>query len=114
VDGDTDQKHRDCIERAWGELSADRKSHSIFWEFVEAERNNLLKQYKFGVQAEPLCLTTETGDFLVNDETGAHLQDWDYFKLSLTGLEGREGRDAISDAIEWWKQQLDAIEAELK
>jgi hypothetical protein len=114
VDCDADQKHRDCIARAWTKWKADRNSHSIFWNFIEAERNNLLKQYKFGVQPEPIYLVTEEGDRLVTEKDEPLTLEQDYFKLSLTGLEDREGRDAISEAIKWWKQQLDAIEAELE
>jgi hypothetical protein len=61
-----------------------------------------------------MYLVTETGERLVTENDEPLVLEQDYFKLSLTGLEDKEGRNAISEAIEWWKQQLDAIEAELK
>jgi hypothetical protein len=111
IDGETDAKHRDCIDKAWTRWKQDRKGNSIFWEFIEEERNNLLKEYKFGVVPEPELLTTETGDVL-GDEKDEPLETGDiYYKSSRTDT---DGGNAISQAIAWWKQQLDAIETELK
>ncbi|MGA7449831.1 MAG: hypothetical protein WBW73_00645 [Rhodoplanes sp.] len=53
ADGETDAKYRSVVKAKWDEWKADKYANAIFWNFVEAERNNLLKQYKFGVEPEP-------------------------------------------------------------
>jgi hypothetical protein len=49
---------------------------------------------------------------LLEDGTPLRLQA-DYFRLSHAGFGDIEGRNAILDAIEWWKPELDEIEADL-
>src|SRR5204862_6403140 len=49
ADGETDAKHRAAIKQRWEEWKANKDENSIFWNFIEVERNNLLKEYKFGV-----------------------------------------------------------------
>jgi hypothetical protein len=43
-------KHKIEIDRLWGTWKLDRGSASIFWDFVEKERNSLLKTYTFGAR----------------------------------------------------------------
>ena len=50
-------------------------------------------------------LTTEDAEPFVTGD--------DFFNLSHVGFENREGRDVIDEAIEWWRKQLDEIEAQL-
>lgn len=112
VDGERDDRHRRAVARAWKRFKADTKS--IFWQFISVERNNVLKEYAFGVTPKPRNLQLRSGGKLVL-RNGAPLRlRADYFKLSLIGLENTEGRDAILEAIQWWREQLDAIEADLK
>jgi hypothetical protein len=49
VDGATDPRLRHAIDAAWKELSDSKPEPKIFWEFIEAERNNVLKTYTFSV-----------------------------------------------------------------
>jgi hypothetical protein len=57
ADGETDAKYRSVVKAKWDEWKADKDANAIFWNFVEAERNNLLKQYKFASsQSQPTSL----------------------------------------------------------
>ncbi|TMJ88266.1 MAG: hypothetical protein E6G76_10840 [Alphaproteobacteria bacterium] len=85
----------------------------IFWDFIDVERNNVLKEYKFGVEAEPTYLALEEGGRLLTEEGAPLRLEEDFFRLSHVGFENREGRDVIDEAIKWWRKQLDAIEAQL-
>lgn len=38
-------RHEIAVE--WDVISAEKEKHSIFWEFLRKERNNILKQYKW-------------------------------------------------------------------
>jgi len=113
VDAATDDKHRLAIEAKWREWQANKKAHAIFWSFIEEERNNLLKEYKFGVKPEPNYVVTEEGDQIVTEEGDPIVTEEEFFRLSHVGFEGQEGRDVIAEAIKWWKDQLDAIEGQL-
>src|SRR5215470_16672172 len=47
TDARTSQRHRMEIDRLWEAWKSDRNLTSIFWNFIEKERNNLLKTYSF-------------------------------------------------------------------
>lgn len=115
VDRETDDKHRAVINATWDEWKStkDKGDNAIFWNFIEAERNNLLKEYKFGVEPEPTYIVTEEGDRIVTEEGEPIVTEDDYFRLSHAGFEDKEARDVIGEAIKWWHEQLGAIEAKL-
>ena len=113
VDGKADTKHRDVITAKWDDWCADKLATAIFWDFIRAERNNLLKEYKFGVEPGPVYLVDEEGNRLTTEDAEPFVTGDDFFNLSHVGFENREGRDVIDEAIEWWRKQLDEIEAQL-
>jgi hypothetical protein len=113
VDGTTDAHHREVIDAAWAEWKARQTDNAIFWNFIEAERNNLLKQYAFGVEPEPNYVVTASGERIVTKDGDEIVTKDDFFRLSLAGFEDQEGRDVIGEAIKWWHQQLAIIEAKL-
>jgi hypothetical protein len=113
ADGDTDAKHRTAIAAKWEAWKANKDANAIFWNFIEEERNNLLKEYNFGVEPEPTYIVTNSGDRIVTNEGEAIVTEEDFFRLSHVGFEGQEGRDVIGLAIEWWRKQLDEIEAKI-
>jgi hypothetical protein len=49
IDGEADAKHSAAIKAKWEEWNTYKQENSIFWNFIDSERNNLLKEYKFGV-----------------------------------------------------------------
>jgi hypothetical protein len=90
--------------------------HLIFREFIERERNNLLKEYcsdvhpldaiSVVVQMSVVPLCGREPDVLDLDEN--------VYRPLLDGpWEGEDGRDVLSLAISWWGVQLDAIDAEV-
>jgi hypothetical protein len=58
-------RHRAEIDRLWDGWKADRAQSSIFWDFIEKERNNLLKTYSFGAH-----LTQDDKGYYVQFEDG--------------------------------------------
>jgi hypothetical protein len=82
--------HKQAIESAWIAWKADEVANAIFWDFIEKERNSLLKTYEFGAT-------------LSKDEKG-------YF------VEFSNGDDAFQmfrEAVYWWRHQLMLIEDQL-
>lgn len=94
--------------------------HLIFREFIEKERNNILKEYKFNhhpLDEVDLVLTST----LIDPETGDKKLVGDIFPIAdniyrplLSGFrEGDDARDVLSDAINWWDTQLKNIESKI-
>jgi hypothetical protein len=59
----------------------------VFWDFIEQERNNILKTFKFGVK------TDERGLF--------------HHRI------GEDGDPLFREAVYWWRYQLELLEAQL-
>jgi hypothetical protein len=79
--------HASEVERFWKALKEDRSSFSIFWNFIENERNNLLKTYTFGAS-------------LARDADGY------YVKLG----DGSDAFQTFRQAVYWWRYHLSMIE----
>ncbi|MGK9052131.1 hypothetical protein [Neorhizobium petrolearium] len=87
VDAKASPAHSREIERFWQSLKSDRESSRVFWDFIENERNNLLKTYTFGAR-------------LAHDDDGYY-------------VEFNDGSDAFQmfrQAVYWWRYQLSSIE----
>ena len=110
MDGEANAKLRAVVRAKWNEWNANKRENAILWDFIEVERNNLLKEYKFGVEPELEYLVDDKGEILTTEEGDPFAMEEEFFRLSHVGFEHREGRDVIEEAIEWWRKQLDAIE----
>lgn len=98
--------------------SADSK-HELFREFIERERNNLLKEYRSDVHPLPeVALAIEVTPQPIDGGPPvrfAHVGDIgeNIYRPLLDGpWEGDDARDVLSEAIAWWDNQLVAIEQE--
>lgn len=89
----------------------------IFREFIERERNSILKEYRF--RHHPLEeVQMAVGYTLRNPVTGETVQTADVLPLGdniyrpfLDGWrEGDDARDVLFDAISWWEAELSALE----
>ena len=90
VDAENSVAGSQAIERLWARLRADREGYSIFWEFIEKERNNLLKTYSFGAA-------------LAQDDAGY------YVKFA----NGQDAFQLFREAVYWWRYQLVELEREI-
>jgi hypothetical protein len=91
-----------AVAARWEEWQRSREEHLIFWEFIEDERNSVLKTYELGF---------EPGDVpvVVRGAKGAEVFTLDecIFKPLVGGpFAGEDGRDIARDAILWWEHQL--------
>lgn len=83
----TSGKHKLEIDRLWHRWKAHPDDSAIFWEFVEEERNNLLKTYEFGAA-------------LAHDENGFYVRYGN----------GENAFDLFRAAVYWWRHQLMLLE----
>jgi hypothetical protein len=90
ADAATSGDHKQVVDRAWATWKATKSANAIFWDFIEKERNSLLKTY----------------------ETGAKLSKGDdgYF-VEFSG--GEDAFQLFREAVYWWRHQLIVIEEEL-
>lgn len=90
IDAQASPMHRKVINALWREWKRSPKENAIFWDFIERERNNLLKAYAFGASIESrdhgFELVYSTGD----DAVGLY-----------------------REAVYWWRCQLEALEQHL-
>jgi hypothetical protein len=106
VDAASSAATRRAIDAKWAKWNQDPENHKIFWDFIECERNNVMKEYRPG---------THPGDVEVVVD-GAGAQDLFVlteclFKPLLEGpFAGEDGRDVATEAIAWWEEQLTDIE----
>ncbi len=103
VDGKQDSAVRAAIETAYASWKADRPSNAIFWNFIEEERNQVLKQYEVGFFAGPVDIVAEGQVYTLDDHLFCPITDGPFA--------GEDCRDILEQAIEWWERQLAAVEA---
>lgn len=69
----------------------------IFWEFIEAERNFVLKEYNASIlEWIPKAGTNEAGTVAIRD--------------ILIGTDLYSPADAVKSGLIWWEQYLDKVE----
>jgi hypothetical protein len=103
--------------RRW--KSAD-PAHAIFRDFIDAERNNILKKYQskaFPGSDVPVAimitaLHPRTGE-TVQMPIAEIIPDNLYKPLVEGFREGDDAREVYAEAIAWWEDQLDALDAAL-
>ena len=79
----------------------------IFTDFINKDRNLLLKEYSFNYD--------DDGFFLVMDDLVVSEVDGDLYKPVADGeYAGQDCRDVLCDAIAWWDEQLSIIEKEIQ
>ena len=110
-------KAGDAAHRHW--KSGDPK-HAIYRDFIQEERNNILKEYRSKVH--PL----ENVDVVVrltlqNPKTGEieyvediQSLDENLFRPLVEGYgEGEDARDIYQEALDWWDQELTRIDEDI-
>lgn len=97
------------------------ENHQIFNDFINRERNNILKEYQFNLHPNEFVEVAAVLN-LVESDSGQTSQLADFFPIGeniyrpiLDGYrEGDDARDVYADAIEWWDQELSKIEASIE
>jgi hypothetical protein len=108
---------RAASRAAYKQWTGEAPEHEIFREFIEKERNTILKEYDFnlhpGEQVEVAIPVTlqRVSDGMIVEAASVFPLDENIYRPLLDGFrEGDDARDVLSDAIEWWETELAAIE----
>lgn len=96
VDGRRSKWLREAGTRKHDECKQDRFGNLIFWEFIEAERNLLLKEYRSSIWEKRSAQPSGNGEPILLD--------------ILIGTEVFGPADAVQASLEWWERYLDGVE----
>lgn len=88
VDSLNGEAHKIAINESWQNWKENRDLHSIFFEFIEEERNNILKEFSFG----------------------AELPEEDDSRLLVFSGTNLDAHQLFREAVYWWRIQLEFLE----
>lgn len=116
IDSMTSPALKEIIEKEWNTLQKTRPEPKIFWEFIEMERNNILKEYQINAGQG---ITVRIPTLHINLKTGEQYSDPPlhslyHYTINSGVYKGRDQRDVLKEAIEWWQKYLDVIDRQCK
>jgi hypothetical protein len=119
VDAASNSRIKSASKAAFVRWKSDAPEHEIFREFIDKERHGLLKEYALNfhpLDTVPILVQgvfrrpsgeESTGTFIASLDENIYRPMMDGFR------EGDDVRDVLSDAIDWWDGELQAIEKEV-
>jgi hypothetical protein len=104
VDGSRNPAMRAAVDAHYQKLKQNKSTEHLFWDFIENERNNILKEYEVGFLAGPIeLMVLPCGEAFALGESL-------FCPLAHGHYAGEDCRDVMRDAIAWWEIQLNAID----
>jgi len=100
-DGRVDKTLANNLFAEW--KSRENKEHEIFRDFIDLERNSVLKEYESSVYPE-------SSIWLLAGEEGFLLGSSLFRPMEIGRYEGEDARDVLRLAIDWWDRQLFRLE----
>ncbi|OFW02456.1 MAG: hypothetical protein A3G20_07255 [Acidobacteria bacterium RIFCSPLOWO2_12_FULL_59_11] len=115
VDSELSLATKRAIKESWSQLQATRPEPTIFWGFIEAERNRFLKNYEHGISRSITvpaateghwvtvdCSNSRGGEFAPGSKLESRISDGPYA--------GCYEKDIAWEAYDWWATYLDEID----
>lgn len=106
---------KQVVDAAWDELRQSKPEPKIFWQFIEAERNNVPKTYAFGVGVN-ITVRPGTGWLsLATGESGGSPGGPTTFEAFVRSgpFEGEDPLQLCREAIQFWNGYLDCIDRQI-
>ena len=111
IDRNQSAEWKEAVDEAWKRCNDTKPDPKILWEFIEAERNNVLKAYDVGAELD----IRRSGAIMgFTPSIAAHQKNYDLTIESFMRSGPFSGDDAIEvcrQAIAFWEQYLDEVEA---
>lgn len=85
-----------AVDSEWDNLKTTKPEPRIFWQFIEDERNNVLKAYQF-----------RAGQSVIIRIGGPTTYT---YEMTSGPFVGRDPRALVSEAIDWWELYLDKVD----
>lgn len=113
ADASESPEAEEAIEQAWADLKNTRPEPRIFWEFIEEGRNNIVKEYKLGIETRVrldfVLLNPGVDPESVPSKSGSGKVE---YIVKFGPFAGRPQKEVILEAIEWWESYLDRIDTD--
>jgi hypothetical protein len=112
VDTEQSSDLKKAVATRWDALKNSKPEPRIYWEFIDEERNNILKAYEFGARMNTTVRPGTTHLSLSGDSSQGPSGATTYESFIRSGTFG--GRDAVEvcrEAIAFWRTFLDSVEA---
>ena len=88
--------------------------HTIFRDFIEKERNSILKEYESEMTEGPVDVMAVLQSFDGYDTIRqALIEENIYRPLGDGPFAGEDGRTMLDDAIQWWAAQLAEVDRQV-
>lgn len=115
VDGEESPEARKAIDEAWASLKKSKPEPRIFHEFIEEERNNVLKAYQFGAAVN---ISVHVGTVHLNLKTGEQTstpgKPTTFNAFMRSGpYAGQDPLDLAREAIGFWRDFLDSVDSRI-
>lgn len=112
VDAPGDPLLRRLVDDAWRRLEESKPNPAVFWQFIEEERNHILKEYRIGAgQGVTIRLGTAHLDLQSGEQwSEPGLPTLYHYTVNSGPYEGRDQREVLQEAIDWWDAYLGRIE----
>jgi hypothetical protein len=108
VDGAEDQLVKAAAAEMFAEMKNNRCEYEIFFEFIEAERNLILKEYRSGADIRvpvPVLIRPDGSETIPESA-----RPFPMFVFEGGPYTGEDARDVAPRAIEFWDEYLGEIE----
>lgn len=116
IDGTHSLRQRQVIDEWWKDLKLRQPKPEIFWHFIDKERNSILKEYQTNAGQSTFVLLPglEASMSAVTGRVDSPKSTVYRYHMNGGYFHGRDHRELIDEAIEWWAGELDKIEAKSK
>ncbi|MCC7703509.1 hypothetical protein IGS59_14765 [Janthinobacterium sp. GW460P] len=110
VDGNDDpavKREANTLHKSW--RSGDE--NAIFRDFIERERNSILKEYESEITEGPVAIMAHLQQHDGFDVVRQFLLEENIYRPMGAGVfEGEDGRTLLDEAIAWWARQLGEVD----
>ena len=117
VDRQTSPVMQDAVDQAWSHVSGTKPRPEILWGFIDEDRHAVIKEYRFtagqGVKIFPPPLrlsATFAGRPSLPSPIVEGRAEFVY-EMGSGPFSGRDPRAVAREAVDWWQEYLDAIDA---
>ena len=115
VDGPSNCRMGLAVEKRWQQISSTKPEPSIFWNFIEDERNSILKEYRFmptryASGSGVTSISTSTADGKVATATSDKPGEIELHVFYDGPFTGRPLIEVAAEAIAWWKAYLGVVD----
>lgn len=108
IDGEGSEEIRLAVKKFWDEWKKGEGEHRIFKDFIEHERNAILKTYEFNFDPDPRPIPFTDGKEVFQLEN----EDLFYVPADWGPYAGEDVRELLGQACDWWSRQLARVKDE--